>query len=68
VFGVNSFKKVEISHDFLIDEIVVSDELKSEADGDFAKIKEMALRKGTLVRKVSVDEGSEEVKEKGFAV
>jgi hypothetical protein len=68
VFGVNSFKKVEISHDYIIEEIVVSDELKEDANGDFAKIKEMALRKGILVRKVSVDEGSEEVKEKGFAV
>ena len=68
VFDVSGFKKVEIGHDFLIDEIVVSDELKEEADGDFALIKERAKRKGRLVRKVSVDEGDEEVRKKGFEV
>jgi hypothetical protein len=60
---ISGFKKIEISHDFVINEIVVSDELKAEADGDFAMIKEKALRKGKLVRRVRIDEGEEVVKE-----
>jgi len=61
-----NFKSVEISHDFIIDEIVVSDELKAEAGEDYKMIKEMAKRKGKIVRKIVVD-GREVVKEKGFA-
>jgi hypothetical protein len=64
-FGVNEFKEVEIDHTFVIDEIIVSDELKAEAAGDYAKIKEMALRRGKVVRKIVVD-GVEKVVEKGF--
>jgi len=60
------FKQIEISHDFIIDEIVVSDELKQEAGEDYKKIKEMALRKGKIVRKIVVDE-RESRKEKEFA-
>jgi len=59
------FKQVEISHDFIIDEIVVSDELKKEAAGDYALIKEKAVRKGKIIRKLDVD-GRESVKEKEF--
>ena len=58
------WKKAEISHDFVIEEIVVSDELK--ACGDYAKIKENALRKGRVVRRVKVDEGDGGVKEREF--
>lgn len=57
--GIEGFKKVEISNDFLIDEIYVSDEVKKEADGDFAVIKDMARRRGKVVRRVIVDEGEE---------
>ncbi|MBL7051424.1 hypothetical protein ISS04_04690 [Candidatus Woesearchaeota archaeon] len=61
------WKKIEISHDFNINEIVVSDSLKEEAGGDFALIKEKALRKGRLVRRVRVDEGEEVRKEVEFS-
>jgi len=67
VFGVGGFKKVEIAHDFVIEEIVVSDDLKAEAGGDFALIKEKALRKGKIVRSVKVDEGEEVRKEVEFS-
>jgi len=63
-----SWKKVEVSHDFLIEEIVVSDELKASAKGDFALIKEKALRKGKIIRKIRVDEGEEVRKEREFEV
>lgn len=56
------FKKVEISHEFIINEIVVSDELKKEAGDDFALIKEKAKRKGKLIRKLNID-GKKVVKE-----
>jgi len=65
--GVHGFKKIEISHDFIIEEIVVSDELKAEAGEDFAMIKEKALRKGKLVRRVRVNEGEEVVREVEFS-
>ena len=58
-----NFNKIEISHDFIINEIIINDELKQE--GDFAKIKEMAKRKGKVVRKLSID-GKKFVKEKEF--
>ncbi len=60
------FKQVEISHDFIIDEIVVSDELKELAGDDYAMIKEKAVRKGKIVRNLDID-GKEVVKEKEFA-
>ena len=59
------FKEVEISHDFFIDEMVISDELKKKADGDYKKIKEMALRKGKIIRKLVIN-GNEVKKEKEF--
>jgi len=59
------FKEVEINHEFDIDEIVVSDELKAEAGEDYKKIKDMAKRKGVIVRKLNVD-GREVVKEMEF--
>ncbi len=57
------FNKIEISHDFIINEIVINDELKQEKD--FAKIKEMAKRKGKIIRKLNID-GKNFVKEKEF--
>jgi len=66
LFDVKDFKQVRISHTLMIEEIVVSDELKSEADGDYAKIKEMAKRKGRIVRELTVD-GVEKKVEKEFS-
>jgi len=66
VFDEDNYKEVRISHTLMIDEIIVSDELKKEADGDYAKIKEMAKRKGKVVREITVD-GVEKKKEKEFS-
>jgi hypothetical protein len=46
-------KKVEIKHNFSIQDIIISPELKKEKD--FAKIREMAERKGKIIRKLDVD-------------
>ena len=58
------FKNVEIAHDFFIDEIVMpSDEELGENKGNFAVIREMAKRKGKIVRRLNVDkeESSKEI-------
>ncbi len=47
-------KKVEIKHDFIINEIIIPDELKNEKD--FAVIREKSLRKGKIIRYLNVDE------------
>lgn len=67
VFDVFGFSSVKISHDFIIDEIVISEELKEKCGGDFGKIRKRALRKGKVVRRVVVD-GKERVSEKEFEV
>ena len=66
VFDADNFKEVRISHTLMINEIIVSDELKKEANGDYAMIKDMAKRKGKIVREMTVD-GVESVKEKEFS-
>jgi len=54
VFEVDDFKKVAVNHTFMIEEIVVSDELKKT--NDFARIREEAKRKGRILRNATVDE------------
>ena len=56
-------KKVQIHHDFIIEDIVVPDELKKEKD--FAVIREKAFRKGKIIRYLDVD-GNKTKKEIGF--
>ncbi|MEK6872066.1 MAG: hypothetical protein AABX16_04145, partial [Nanoarchaeota archaeon] len=56
-------KNIQIVHTFMIDEIIISEELKKEKD--FALMREKAQRKGTLVRAVTID-GNEIVKKKEF--
>lgn len=63
VFEVPSFKLAEVVHTFLIEEIVIPDELKSSKD--FAAIREGAIRKGKIVRKTKIDD-KESVKEHDF--
>jgi hypothetical protein len=46
-----SFKKVEINHDFIITDIIIP---KGETDP--AKMRENALRKGKIIRKIKVDD------------
>jgi hypothetical protein len=60
-----NFKEAEIRHDFIIDEIVVPEELKQEKD--FALVREKARRKGRIIRRIKVD-GKELVKETDFEV
>jgi hypothetical protein len=62
VFEKKDFKKAEISHCFFIDGII-----SPEGETDFAKIREMAKRKGRIVREAVID-GVEMKKEIGFEV
>jgi len=59
-----SFKAIEIVHNFVISEIVAPDEFKKEKD--FAIIRERSLRKGKIIRKLKID-GKDIVKEKEFS-
>jgi hypothetical protein len=54
------FKKIEIKHDIQVMDIVIP-----EGEKDFAKIRELAKRKGKIIRKVEMD-SKETVKEVGF--
>ena len=54
VFEDSDFKEANINHTFLIDEIVIPEELKQEKD--FSKVREMAKRKGKIIRNVVIDE------------
>jgi len=54
VFEDADFKEAIIDHTFLIEEIVIPDELKGEED--FAKVREMAKRKGKVIRNAKIDE------------
>jgi len=46
-------KKVEISHEFVIDDLVVPDELSDSED--YALIRKMSLRKGKIIRHLEID-------------
>jgi len=59
-FMLPECKKCKISHTFLIEEIILPKDEK-----DFAKIREMAKRKGKIIRKMEVD-GKESQEEKSF--
>ncbi|MCS7134652.1 MAG: hypothetical protein NZ889_02225 [Candidatus Pacearchaeota archaeon] len=56
----NNFKKAIIKHDFIIKELVFPKEEK-----DYAKLREIAKRKGKIIRKINVD-NKEIIKEKFF--
>ena len=60
VFEKPDFKEARINHVFFIDEIIMP-----EGEEDFAKIREMAKRKGKIVRTAVID-GVEMQKEFGF--
>jgi len=59
-FMLPDCKKAKISHTYIIEEIVMP-----KGEKDFAKIREMAKRKGKLIRKEEVD-GREDKKELEF--
>ncbi|MEK6945768.1 MAG: hypothetical protein AABW63_03160 [Nanoarchaeota archaeon] len=63
VFEKPGFKEAEMTHDYIITDIVVSPELKKS--NDFAKIREEAKRKGKIIRKGKID-GKEFLSEKNF--
>lgn len=50
IFEKPEFKKAEIAHTFLITDLVLPKDEK-----DFAKIREMAKRKGKIIREVEID-------------
>ena len=54
IFEDKEFKEAEVNHTFIIEDIVVPDELKQEKD--FAKVREMAKRKGKIIREIRIDE------------
>jgi len=53
VFEKPNFKTAEISHDYIIEEIVIPETLKKEKD--FAVVREKSLRKGKLIRRGNID-------------
>jgi hypothetical protein len=57
---LQNVKKVEIYHDLIITDIILP-----KGETDFAKMREMAKRKGKVVRKIFVDE-KETRREAGF--
>ena len=61
------FKKIEIKNDFVIEEIIISDEMKKISGNDYNKLRELARRKGNIIRKINID-GKEIIKEKEFEV
>ena len=64
IFEKPDFKEALLSHDFMIESIVVPEELKKEKD--FAIIREKSLRKGRIIRRGTID-GKEVREEKEFA-
>jgi len=50
VFEVSDFKKAEINHKFIINEII-----KPEGETDYAKMRELAKRKGEIIREALID-------------
>lgn len=58
-----NFKKIEVKHDFIINDLIIPDELKNEKD--FAKVREGALRKGKIIRYLDI-EGKKVMKEVEF--
>jgi len=63
IFETDNFKVAEINHTFLIEEIVIPEELKNE--DDFSKVREGARRKGRIIRETEID-GREIRSEKEF--
>jgi hypothetical protein len=47
---VSDFKKAEIDHKFIINEII-----QPEGETDYARIRELAKRKGEIIREALID-------------
>lgn len=63
VFEGTDFKKAEITHTFLINQLVIPEELKDS--NNFAKIREECKRQGKILRKAIIDD-KEIISEKDF--
>ena len=63
VFEKLNFKEAEINHTFLIEQIIIPEELKNSKD--FARIREESKRKGRIIRKAQID-GQEIVNDISF--
>ena len=50
IFEVSDFKKAEIDHKFIINEII-----QPEGETDYARIRELAKRKGEIIREALID-------------
>ena len=53
VFEVSDFKEANVNHSFVISDIIIPEQLKKEKD--FAKAREMAKRKGKIIRNAIID-------------
>jgi len=53
VFETNDFKKIEIIHTYIIEEVIIPEDLKDEKD--FSKVREGAIRKGRILREAEID-------------
>ncbi len=63
VFETPNWKNADITHTYIIEEIVIPEELKNEKD--FAIVREKSLRKGAIVRQSIID-GKEMKEEREF--
>jgi hypothetical protein len=54
VFENPNFKKAEINHTFIIEELI-----KPEGESDFARIRELSKRKGKIIREATIDDKKE---------
>ena len=54
VFEDSDFKEANINHTFIIDEIIIPEDIAQEKD--FAKVREMAKKKGKIIRNAVIDE------------
>lgn len=62
VFENPNFKKAEINHHFIINELIFP-----KGEEDYSKIRELAKRKGKIIREANIDE-KDVVKEKEFII
>jgi len=53
VFETNDFKKIEIIHTYIIEEVIIPEDLKDEKD--FSKVREGAIRKGRILREAEIE-------------
>lgn len=65
IFETEIFSKAKVNHKFIIEKIVVPEEIKNEKD--FAIVREKSLREGKIIRTTIIDD-KESVKEINFKV